>query len=73
MLPLSWMENEKVSHFANHIVPNSYASDWLDTLTRNDMASPTTICTVISMILLSQLQSSRTSPHLCNSGLGSLH
>ena len=28
---------------------------------------------VISMILPSQLQSSGTSPHLCNSGLGSLH
>ena len=43
MLPLSWMENEKVSHFANHIDPNSYASDWLDTLTCNDMASLATI------------------------------
>ena len=39
MLPLSWTDTEKVSHFANHIVPNSYASDWLATLTRGDMAT----------------------------------
>ena len=44
MLPLSWMKSKKVSHFANHIVPNSCTSNWLHTLTRNDMASLATIC-----------------------------
>ena len=39
MLPLSWTDTEKVSHFANHIIPNSYALDWLATLTRGDMAT----------------------------------
>jgi hypothetical protein len=49
MLPLSWVENEKVSHFVNHIVPNSYASDWIDTLTRNDMASLAAIRTAFNV------------------------
>ena len=39
MLPLAWTDNERVTHFSNHIVPNSYASNWLDTLTRNDLAT----------------------------------
>jgi hypothetical protein len=49
MLPLSWVENEKVSHFVNHIVSNSYASDWIDTLTRNDMASLAAIRTAFNV------------------------
>ena len=39
MLPLAWTDNKRVAHFSNHIIPNSYASDWPTTLTRNDLAT----------------------------------
>ena len=39
MLPLSWTDAEKTSHFANHIISNSDASDWFDTLTPTETST----------------------------------
>ncbi|KAI9570668.1 hypothetical protein HD554DRAFT_2170266 [Boletus coccyginus] len=43
MLPLTWMDREQVAHFTNHIVPNSYASDWFNNLTNIETADLTTL------------------------------
>ena len=39
MLPLTWTDAEKTSHFANHIVPSSYTSDWFNALTPAETAT----------------------------------
>ena len=48
MLPLTWTDTEKVAHFANHILPNSYASDWYDVLTPTTTSILTTIQTAFN-------------------------
>lgn len=48
MLLLMWTDAEKVSHFANHIVPSSYALDWYDALTPTATATLATIRTAFN-------------------------
>ncbi|KAF8137702.1 hypothetical protein EV363DRAFT_1446483 [Boletus edulis] len=49
MLPHSWTDTEKVAHFTNHIMPSSYASDWLDALSFRDKVSLETIQTAFDI------------------------
>ena len=43
MLPISWTDTEEVTHFFNHLLPNSYTLDWFNILSSKDKTSLDTI------------------------------
>ena len=43
MLPLTWSDNQKITHLQNHLTPNGHAEEWFDSLGYAEMMSWTVL------------------------------